>query len=216
MSADSDINNSAPCLDPNSRDEAIDLLFQANPQTMWIYNAETTRFLDVNQAAIVAYGYSREEFLSMNADELWPAGFQVDFFSAVSDDSGGAKTIDFEHRRKDGHPLEVKVATRPLTYLGVSARLVSAIDVSEQKRSERALRKAQEDLEQRMEERTAELIKAIFKIAPDARVMAFSGLVEKRAIAVKLEELRSMGVKAFIRKPFRAEELLHALEDTLN
>jgi len=61
-----------------------------------------------------------------------------------------------------------------------------------------------------------ELIRAIFEIAPDARVMAFSGLVEKRAITVKLEELRSMGVKAFIRKPFRAEELLHALEDTLN
>ncbi len=160
MSAESDIDNSAPCLDPNSRDEAIDLLFQANPQPMWIYDAETTRFLDVNQAAIDAYGYSRDEFLSMKADELWPAGFQVDFFSAVSDDVGESRSLDFEHRRKDGHPLEVKVATRPLTYSGVAARLVSAIDVSEQKRSERALRKTQEDLEQRMEERTAELIKA--------------------------------------------------------
>lgn len=160
MSGNPDIQSQTPSLDTQLPLEAVKLLFQANPQPMWIYDAETTRFLDVNQAAIETYGYSREEFLSMNADQLWPSGFQVDFFSAVSDEPTALKPLLVQHKRKTGELLDVKAVTRPLTYSGVRARLVSAIDISTQKASERALRKTQEDLEQRVEERTSELIKA--------------------------------------------------------
>ena len=37
-------------------------LFELNPQPMWVYDAETLRFLAVNSMAVRQYGYSRKNF----------------------------------------------------------------------------------------------------------------------------------------------------------
>ena len=41
------------------------LLFDNNPQPMWIYDCDTLAFLAVNNAAVHYYGYTRAEFLGM-------------------------------------------------------------------------------------------------------------------------------------------------------
>ena len=41
------------------------LLFHSNPNPVWVFDMETQAFLEVNEAAIQHYGYSREEFLAM-------------------------------------------------------------------------------------------------------------------------------------------------------
>src|SRR5262245_35054270 len=48
------------------------LLFEANPQPMWVYDLETLRFLAVNDGAIKHYGYSRDEFLAMTIKDIRP------------------------------------------------------------------------------------------------------------------------------------------------
>jgi PAS domain S-box-containing protein len=48
------------------------LLFQVNPHPMWLYDTHTLQFLEVNDAAIHYYGYSREEFLSMSIKDIRP------------------------------------------------------------------------------------------------------------------------------------------------
>jgi hypothetical protein len=48
------------------------LLFEQNPQPMWVFDRETRRFLAVNAAAVGVYGFSRGEFLSMNLDQIRP------------------------------------------------------------------------------------------------------------------------------------------------
>ena len=45
-------------------------MFEANPVPMWVFDRETLRFLDVNDAAIDHYGYTREEFLQMTIQEI--------------------------------------------------------------------------------------------------------------------------------------------------
>jgi PAS domain-containing protein len=47
-------------------------LFKNNPMPMWIIDLEDFKFLDVNEAAIMHYGYSYEEFLSMTAYDIRP------------------------------------------------------------------------------------------------------------------------------------------------
>ena len=54
------------------REEIYRFMFANNPQPMWIYDLETLAFLEVNQAAISHYGYSRKEFLSMTLKDIRP------------------------------------------------------------------------------------------------------------------------------------------------
>ena len=48
-----------------SSEKQYRLLFQGNPNPMWVFDLETLAFLEVNEAATQHYGYSREEFLAM-------------------------------------------------------------------------------------------------------------------------------------------------------
>src|SRR5258708_13760985 len=49
------------------------LLFEANPNPMWVYDVESLRFLAVNNAAIEQYGWTREQFLQMTFRDIRPA-----------------------------------------------------------------------------------------------------------------------------------------------
>ena len=52
------------------REASLRLLFAGNPLPMLIFDKETFRFLDVNDAAIAHYGWSREEFLAMTLFDI--------------------------------------------------------------------------------------------------------------------------------------------------
>ncbi len=54
------------------REASFRLLFDNNPMPMWVFDAETTGFLSVNDAAVQHYGYSRATFLRMKLREIWP------------------------------------------------------------------------------------------------------------------------------------------------
>ncbi len=53
-------------------EETFRLLFAGNPQPMWIYDLETLAFLDVNEAALAQYGYTRAEFLGLRLVDIRP------------------------------------------------------------------------------------------------------------------------------------------------
>ena len=50
------------------------MLFESSPLPMWVFDAETLRYLAVNDAAVRLYGYSREDFLGMTVEDLRPHG----------------------------------------------------------------------------------------------------------------------------------------------
>ena len=52
--------------------ERYGMLFGSNPQPMWVFDSDTLAFLDVNDAAIRHYGYSRDELLSMTIMDILP------------------------------------------------------------------------------------------------------------------------------------------------
>ena len=47
-------------------------LFDQNPTPMWVYELGSLAFLEVNQAAIQLYGYTRDEFLAMRITDIRP------------------------------------------------------------------------------------------------------------------------------------------------
>ena len=53
------------------RGKMFDILIQKNPEPIFIYDKENLKFLEVNNAAVKLYGYSRDEFLQMDLTDLY-------------------------------------------------------------------------------------------------------------------------------------------------
>jgi hypothetical protein len=120
------------------------MMFEASPRPMWVYDADTLRFLAVNNAAIRDYGYSREEFLAMDLSGIRPPEDRdaIKLVAARTPDSY-LHSGTWRHRRRDGRDMDVEVASHPIRVGGRHARLVVVTDVTERTRLETRLRETQ-------------------------------------------------------------------------
>jgi PAS domain S-box-containing protein len=103
------------------------LLFDQNPLPAWVFDRETSRFLAVNEAAIVHYGFSREEFLAMTLEGIRPPEEVT-----VAQREEGVKYIGIgKHQKKDGTLIDVEITAHSIDFDGRSAEMVLANDVTE-------------------------------------------------------------------------------------
>ncbi|HKW40295.1 MAG TPA: PAS domain S-box protein [Gemmatimonadales bacterium] len=120
------------------------LLFETNPEPMFVYDFETLQILAVNEAAIKRYGYSEPEFLGLTIGDIRPpedqAGLEEELGHRPPE---GAVRVGVRHRTKEGRPFEVDLVARPLEFAGRRARLVLARDVTAQRHLEEQLRQSQ-------------------------------------------------------------------------
>jgi PAS domain S-box-containing protein len=119
-------------------------LFEDNPLAMWVFDAETLRFLDVNNAAVRQYGYSRTEFLGMTVRDITAASETSRLEGAIADgiETGQGQRGTFRHRRKDGTLIDVEITAEDAEHDGRPARVVLASDVTEREHLLRAERRA--------------------------------------------------------------------------
>ena len=132
--------------------EEYRLLFEANPCPMYVCDERTLAFLAVNQSAVDHYGYSREEFLQMTAQDLRPADDVHTPMSNSGQTSGGNDAAGvWRHRKKDGSLIDVEVSWQRLNFAGRPAYLVMATDVTEQKQAQVAMFESEERYRQLIE-----------------------------------------------------------------
>ena len=110
------------------------LLFHSNPNPVWVFDMETQAFLEVNEAAIQHYGYSREEFLAMTILEIRSPEENRPHTTAIPDAAVQGRI--WRHRRKDGSLIDVEVIWAPMIFHGRFAALTMAVDVTERLRVE--------------------------------------------------------------------------------
>ncbi|MGI8437567.1 MAG: PAS domain S-box protein [Chthoniobacterales bacterium] len=123
------------------------LLFEDDPAPMWVYEIQSLRFLAVNQAAIFNYGYSREEFLSMSLPDIRPPEDVPALLAALADPQEPSRYVgEWRHRRKDGSVLSASVYSSPTTFDGHEASMTVAIDLTNQKETERKARESEANL----------------------------------------------------------------------
>jgi len=117
------------------------LLFEANPQAMWVYDLTTLRFLAVNDAAVRHYGYSRSEFLEMTIKDIRPPEDVKLLEEYLASENGQIVDAgEWQHRKKDGTVINVDITSSRLTFGGRPAEFVLVHDVTERKKAETALR----------------------------------------------------------------------------
>lgn len=118
-------------------------LFHHNPIPMWVIEVGTFKFLDVNEMAIQKYGYSREEFLSMTAEDIRPVNTRDSFRREnnpnIKQLNDGYRGV-WQHQKKDGSLIWVEIIAHHIQFEGKKSRLILANDITEKKEAQDLLR----------------------------------------------------------------------------
>jgi two-component system, sensor histidine kinase and response regulator len=122
--------------------------FENNPVPTWVFDLESCQFLEVNNAAIKHYGYSKEDFLAMNIMDLRPTG-DTDSIKEELDiiKTRDSSTMQGRHCIKDGTIIDVLLSWHNFDYDNHRAVLVVAQDITESKQAQEELRAAKEAAE---------------------------------------------------------------------
>ncbi len=119
-------------------------LFESNPHPMWLFDSETHSFLAVNDAAVHHYGYSREEFLNMTLEDISLPDEAPRLKNMLSEPGDAtAHSGVWMHRKKDGTIINVEVVSHPILFGQRQARFVLITDITERRKLEEELVKAQ-------------------------------------------------------------------------
>ena len=130
--------------DLRRNESMLRLLFEHNPLPTWLYDMATLKFLRANEAAVKLYGYSEEEFSSMDILAIRPESEREKALAYVRKMTPGEEEYGvWLHRTRDGSMFEAEIISHELLYAGKRVRLVVAQDVSERKQLEGQLRQAQ-------------------------------------------------------------------------
>ncbi|WGR73052.1 MULTISPECIES: EAL domain-containing protein [unclassified Bradyrhizobium] len=119
------------------REASFRLLFDSNPMPMWVFDPETMSFLNVNDAAVRHYGYSREQFLKMSVRDLWPEDEWASHTEVLQETSETCQSEQhWRHVKADGSEICVLTFGRRLTFDGRDAYLVAVVDITERRKAE--------------------------------------------------------------------------------
>jgi PAS domain S-box-containing protein len=160
-------------------------LFTLNPSPMWVLDNETGKFLQVNEAAIKNYGYTNKEFLSMTINDIKLEKDMVALYADVKKNTemGIPIRLTTQHRRKNGELFPVDVIFDTITYGGRQARLVTALDITEQMIYTTALEHQNNKL------REIAHIQSHIVRAPLATIMGLTHIFKEKITDVRTEEI---------------------------
>jgi PAS domain S-box-containing protein len=105
-------------------------LFNLSRLPQWVYDIDSLAFLDVNEAAIYHYGYTREEFMSLTIAHIRPAEDIPSLAEILKSNVtvGVPAKSSVRHRKKNGQVINVFVEGNSVSFAGRNARLVTVID----------------------------------------------------------------------------------------
>ena len=119
-------------------------LFNLSPVPQWVYDFNTLAFLDVNQAAMDHYGYSRADFLGMTIMDIRPMEDRFAFGELHWADvtPGLFNKSSVRHQKSNGDIILVCVEGNSVSFEDKNARLVMVIDQTKEIESSLALQES--------------------------------------------------------------------------
>lgn len=116
-------------------------LFEKSPLPMWVYDVNSYYFLDVNIAATLQYGFSKEEFLTMTIATIIPAE-DVEMVKHIVEKNvktGDSYRNTFRHIKKNGELIYVELESSQIEFGDKQARVVLAHDITKRIESQKEI-----------------------------------------------------------------------------
>lgn len=125
-------------------------VFYSSPIPKWIYDVDTLKFLEVNEAALSHYGYSVQEFLSMSIKDIRPPEEWDILKKNVEEIKNGEDPEQrlWHHKKKNGEIIVVEVKAYFIDHRERKARMVVINDVTDKIESDAQLKKSHEEFRQ--------------------------------------------------------------------
>ena len=123
-------------------EEQYRYLFNNNPSCIFIWDPETLAIIEVNQAAVELYGYTRGEFLQLTALDIRPADEHARFLEAVEvtrQNDIYKKTMTWLHINKKGEGIFMEISSHNIFYNGKKAVLAIGNNVTDKIQLENSL-----------------------------------------------------------------------------
>jgi PAS domain S-box-containing protein len=120
----------------------FETVFDLSPQPLAITREADGRFVAVNDALATLLGFTREELVGKTSVELgmWSPEERAAFVESM--DAGFRASVEVSKRRKDGRIVRVVLSSARSEIDGVPCLVNAATDVTAQRASEEALRRA--------------------------------------------------------------------------
>ena len=173
-------------------EERYHYLFENNPHPMWVYDRKTLAFLDVNEAAVTNYGFSRQEFLNMTIVDIRPPEDVEQLMNNLAQPRQQLERSDgWRHRLKDGTIIDVEITSHTIEIEGHASALVIAQDITERVQAEENLRRFE-----LLSEHSRDII--LFMGSKDGRILEANAAAERtygysraELLALTIRDLRA-------------------------
>lgn len=137
------------------------LIFEVNPNAMWVFDARSLRILAANQAATAFYGISPKRFLTLNMSALFPPGDDAELLDYLASARGSRQPqlqpMLCKQLKMDGQVVLVELSCGNVSWHGHSAVLVGLADISRRHAQDRLSKLAHAGQDQELESLKSQL-----------------------------------------------------------
>ena len=139
----------------SASEERFSKAFRSSPYPIGITDLETGACVDVNDAALTVFGFTREEVLGQSTFTLgiWPEPEARQQFIERVKDTGTVRNVEVPLKSKRGDVRRFLASTEVIVLNGRQCLVTIGTDITEQKRAEEALRRSEQAVRQAFEER---------------------------------------------------------------
>ncbi|HEY0021385.1 MAG TPA: PAS domain S-box protein [Longimicrobium sp.] len=145
-------------------EESYRTIFEHSSDAIFVHELDSGEFIEVNRAACELYGYAEDEIRALGVEGIsWGEHpFTIDVARGYIERAiaGEPQRFEWLGRHKDDGEVWAEVQLRRVAIGGMDRLLATSRDIRDRRAAEAQLRRANEELEQGIAERTGELAQA--------------------------------------------------------